>query len=183
MVTNLWFPCFLFCRKTSGGFPLFPQYSMQLYPKRPIDLFLCLTLCGPMDCNPPGSSVHGISEAGILECVAISSSRGSSWHQGLNLGLLYHRWICHCWDIREVLLWMAERNWKKKKLWIWRGENARGWRLHGVHVCAGSGDKKTFFLSPYFSRAHSNFLTTLLSQFSDKRWTIIGQAFCENLKS
>ena len=115
MVTNLWFPCFLFCRKTSGGFPLFPQYSMQLYPKRPIDLFLCLTLCGPMDCNPPGSSVHGISEAGILECVAISSSRGSSWHQGLNLGLLYHRWICHCWDIREVLLWMAERNWKKKK--------------------------------------------------------------------
>ena len=34
-----------------------------------------LTLCSPMDCNPPGSSVHGISQAGILEWVAISSSK------------------------------------------------------------------------------------------------------------
>ena len=31
-----------------------------------------------MDCSPPGSSVHGISQARILEWVAISSSRGSS---------------------------------------------------------------------------------------------------------
>ena len=38
----------------------------------------CLTLCNPMDCSPPGSSVHGILQAGILEWVAISSSRGSS---------------------------------------------------------------------------------------------------------
>ena len=36
------------------------------------------TLCNPMDCSPPGSSVHGISQAGILEWVAISFSRGSS---------------------------------------------------------------------------------------------------------
>ena len=40
---------------------------------------LCLTLCDPTDCSPPGSSVHGISQAGILEWVAISFSRGSSW--------------------------------------------------------------------------------------------------------
>ena len=32
----------------------------------------CLTLCDPMDCNPPGSSVHGILQARILEWVAIS---------------------------------------------------------------------------------------------------------------
>ena len=38
---------------------------------------LCLTLCDPMDCSPPGSSVHGISQARILEWVVISSSRGS----------------------------------------------------------------------------------------------------------
>ena len=31
----------------------------------------CLTLCDPMDCSPPGSSVHGISQAKILEWVAI----------------------------------------------------------------------------------------------------------------
>ena len=40
--------------------------------------WLCLTLCKPMNCSPPGSSVHGILQAGTLEWVAISSSRGSS---------------------------------------------------------------------------------------------------------
>ena len=35
--------------------------------------------CSLMDCDLPGSSVHGISQARILEWVAISSSRGSSW--------------------------------------------------------------------------------------------------------
>ena len=47
-----------------------------------------LTLCDPVDCSPPGSSVHGILQARILEWVAISSSKGSSWtrdHLGLNL--------------------------------------------------------------------------------------------------
>ena len=36
------------------------------------------TLCDPMDYNSPGSCVHGISQARILEWVAISFSRGSS---------------------------------------------------------------------------------------------------------
>ena len=39
---------------------------------------LCPTLCNPMDCSPPGSSVHGILQARILEWVAMPSSRGSS---------------------------------------------------------------------------------------------------------
>ena len=38
----------------------------------------CLTLCDPMDCSPPGSSVHEIFQARVLEWVAISLSRGSS---------------------------------------------------------------------------------------------------------
>ena len=36
-------------------------------------------LCGPMDCSPPGSSVYGTFRARILEWVATSCSRGSSW--------------------------------------------------------------------------------------------------------
>ena len=36
----------------------------------------CLTLCNPLDCSPPGSSVHGILKAGTLEWVAIPFSRG-----------------------------------------------------------------------------------------------------------
>ena len=43
----------------------------------------CLTLCYPVDYSPPGSSVHGFLQAGILECAAISFSRGSSWPRGL----------------------------------------------------------------------------------------------------
>ena len=39
---------------------------------------LCPTLCGPMDCSQPGSSIHRIFQARILEWVAISSSGGSS---------------------------------------------------------------------------------------------------------
>ena len=39
----------------------------------------CSTLCDPMDCSPASSSVHGILQAGILECVAIPFSRESSW--------------------------------------------------------------------------------------------------------
>ena len=38
----------------------------------------CVTVCDPVDCRPPGSSVHGILQARILEWVAISFSRGSS---------------------------------------------------------------------------------------------------------
>ena len=38
----------------------------------------CPTLCDPIDCSLPGSSVHGIFQARILEWIAISFSRGSS---------------------------------------------------------------------------------------------------------
>ena len=39
-------------------------------------------LCDPMECNSPGSSVHGISQARILQWVTIPSFRGSSWPRG-----------------------------------------------------------------------------------------------------
>ena len=46
-------------------------------------LYMCvqsyLTLCNSVDWSLPGSSVHGILQARILEWVSISSSRGSSW--------------------------------------------------------------------------------------------------------
>ena len=38
----------------------------------------CSTLCNPMDCSLPGSSVHGILQARIVEWVVMLSSRGSS---------------------------------------------------------------------------------------------------------
>ena len=44
-----------------------------------------LSVCDPMDCSPSGSSVYGISQARILQRVAISSSRGSSHPRGRTL--------------------------------------------------------------------------------------------------
>ena len=49
----------------------------------------CLTVCDPMDCSLPGSYVHGIFQAKILEWVAISYSRRSSWPRDPNLCLLH----------------------------------------------------------------------------------------------
>ena len=49
----------------------------------------CPTLCDSMDCSPPGSSIHGIFQARVLEWVAISFSRGSSRRS--NPGLLHCR--------------------------------------------------------------------------------------------
>ena len=40
---------------------------------------VCPTFYGPMDCSPPGSSIHRIFQARVLEWIAISFSRGSSW--------------------------------------------------------------------------------------------------------
>ena len=60
---------------------------------------LCLTLCHPMDCGPPGSSVHEILPARILEWVATSYFRGSSgpkdrthvsWVSCIDRQILYH---------------------------------------------------------------------------------------------
>ena len=60
----------------------------------------CLILCDPMDCSPPDSSVHGISQVRILVWVAISFSGVSS--QGANLCLLHlliGRQVLYPWAI------------------------------------------------------------------------------------
>ena len=54
----------------------------------------CQTLCDPMDCSPPGSSVHEIFQARILGWVAISFSRGFSHLRDLTQ-------VLHC---RKILL-------------------------------------------------------------------------------
>ena len=52
-------------------------------------LQVCLTLCNPMDCSSPDSSVHGILQTRIPEWVAMPSSRGSSPPNPPLLGLLH----------------------------------------------------------------------------------------------
>ena len=76
--TNLWLVLFL---TQYPRLPLTLRYHFELLVcKRAKSLQSCLTLCDPMDCSPPDSSVHRILQARILEWVAKHSSRGSSLH-------------------------------------------------------------------------------------------------------
>ena len=60
------------------------------------------TLCNPMDCNLPGSSLHGILQASILEWVVISFSRGSSWPRGrTQISCIAGRFFT-IWETREA---------------------------------------------------------------------------------
>ena len=73
----------------------------------------------PMDCSAPGSSVHGIFQARILEWVAISFSRGSSWPRDqTQVSYLAGRFF-NIWSTRE--------SWKE---WINRSCNERKSTLH-----------------------------------------------------
>ena len=63
----------------------------------------CPTLCDPMDCSQPGSSVHGIFQAIVLEWIAISFSSGSSWPRDrTRVSRIVDRRIT-VWAAREVL--------------------------------------------------------------------------------
>ena len=71
----------------------------------------CLTLCNPIDCSLPGSSLPGILQARILEWVAFPFSRGSSWPRNwTRVSLIAGRLFFTIWATREPLL--------RKRRWI-----------------------------------------------------------------
>ena len=79
---------------------------------------LCLTLCDPMDCSPPGSSVHGILQAGILEWVAIPFCK--DWTQ------------VSCIACRFFIIWAtrdAHLNIKKINKLNWSSQLSKLWGL------------------------------------------------------
>ena len=79
----------------------------------------CTTLGDPVDCSPPGSSVHGTLQARILEWVAMPSSRGSSWPRDrthvsyvfrTGRRVLYH---CTTWEVPQTCQYQVN--------WCWIG--------------------------------------------------------------
>ena len=66
----------------------------------------CPTLCNPVDCSPPGSSIHGIFQARILEWVAISFSRGSSRPRDRTEVSRIAGRCFNLWATREALSWV-----------------------------------------------------------------------------
>ena len=83
----------------------------------------CPTLCNPVDYSPPGSSIHGrVLEARVLECVAISFSRGSSWPRDQTKVSRIEGRHFTIWATREAS-WMCELdykgNWAPKNWCFW----------------------------------------------------------------
>ena len=90
----------------------FPSYSCFLWLSFPLYRYVafnvcrakslqsCSTLCDAMDCSQPGSSVHGILQARILEWVTISFSKGSSQPRGQTRSYYVScigRWVLYHW--------------------------------------------------------------------------------------
>ena len=75
MDPDVWPVLHIFSNSYLGTFPGSTVIDSQVPAK---SLQSCSILCDPMDCSPPGFSVHGILHAEILEWVAISLSIGSS---------------------------------------------------------------------------------------------------------
>ena len=59
-------------------------------------------LCGPMDCSPPGPTVHGTYQARLLQQIAISSSRRSSQPRNSTCISCIGRYILYRWATREA---------------------------------------------------------------------------------
>ena len=98
----------------------------------------CPTLCDPVDCSPPGSSVRGTLRASVLEWVAMPFS---SPPQGLNLGLLHCRQILYCLHHKGSWSGQAERNRPDCAWWsmsvlqgthlLWGGQSSQQWMVTG----------------------------------------------------
>ena len=76
--------------------------KVQVVPVCPVTRS-CLALCDLMGCSSPGSSVHGIFWAIILEWVAISSYKGSFWPRDQTCFSCIGRWILYHLATREAM--------------------------------------------------------------------------------
>ena len=81
----------------------------------------CPTLCNPMDCRLPGSSVHGILQARIPEWVAMPSSRGSSQPRD---------WIPHC---KRILYHLSHNSCQSEDVSVFPFYWGENWHS-GVHL-------------------------------------------------
>ena len=82
---------------------LFHIFLIVLSLRKALVAQVCPTLCDPMDCHPPGSSLLGILQERILEWVAIPFSGVSSWHRDrIQVSCIAGRFFT-IWATREVL--------------------------------------------------------------------------------
>ena len=86
--------------------PLVKELVPQSYP----------TFWDPLDCSLPGSSVHGILQARMLECLGISFSRGSSWSRDQTQTSCTVGRFFTVWDTKEAYVLPRECRYKLIKM-------------------------------------------------------------------
>jgi len=84
---------------TSSGYHSALYFTLLLSLLSHVWLF-----CYPTNCSPPGSSVHGILQARVLEWVAIFLFRASSWSRDRTRGSCIGRRVLYRWATREALI-------------------------------------------------------------------------------
>ena len=122
-------------------------------------LLLCLTLCDPVGCNPPGSSVHGTLLARILEWVAMSFPRRSSQPRDQ-----IHVSCISCIAGRSYTHWTT---WEAS--WWYRGEQK--WRVE-IYLLLRAG--VSIFLLHILSLSTYHFIWTLGAWENTEKWTLDG---------
>ena len=127
LICSVWTerPCFT--PASSGGSPHYPQvwsftewtqsihwrlsiHKCDLLQGQALVTQSCLTFCNPMDCSPPGFSVHGNSSGKSTGVGSHSLLQGIFPIQGLNLGLL------HC---RQILYWLRNQGSPFSAVTVW----------------------------------------------------------------
>ena len=126
----------------------------------------CLTLCNLMDYSPPGSFVHEIFQARILECVAISFSRGSSLPRDQTWLSIIAGKLFTIWVTREAYMF-------KKSICL--REHFMGWSNTSNHIHTLMQQFTLFILTyqesyPLFflKRAHSRKVWCLPGSWSNR---------------
>ena len=89
---------------------------------------MCAQLCNPMDCSPPGSSVHGLFQTRIQEWVAISFSDAYIMYTHIQKAI-YKYWIHYTWNYYNVIC-LLYFNLKKQKQNKNKNITERNWRRH-----------------------------------------------------
>ena len=116
--------------KNTGVCCHFPLQCMKMKSESEVAQ-LCLTLSHPMDCSLPGSSIHGIFEARVLEWGAIAFSNNLFYWLSFQLGnrrsVLGVHWKDWCWSWNSNTLatsWEELTHWKRP--WCWEGLGTGG---------------------------------------------------------
>ena len=121
----------------------------------------CLTLWEPMDCSPPASSVHRDSPGKNTGVSCHSLLQGIFSTQGLNLGLLYCRWILYRLsykgspiNLEDMFLYesipmqSAHAQWLWLESWIWNTGHITTWGvLAATTLLGGRAEKNSKWLS------------------------------------